>query len=48
MIRTPLLLALAALALVQCARALRPLQVDLSTLAADAPAWLAELTDRDA
>ena len=48
MIRTPLLLALAALALVQGARVLRPVDVDLSTLADDAPAWLAELTDRDA
>ena len=48
MIRTPLLLALAALALVQSARALRPIAVDLGTLADDVPAWLDELTERNA
>ena len=47
MIRTPLLLALAALA-VAGARALRPVPLDLDGLSADAPAWLDQLVERNA
>ena len=48
MIRLSLFLALATVALIQGARVLDPFAVDLDSIAADAPAWLAELTERNA
>ena len=47
MIRTPLLLALAALAALG-ARAVRPIDLPLDGLGDDADAWLDELTERNA
>lgn len=47
MIRLPLLLTAAA-AVALGARALRPLALDFGDLAADAPAWLDQLAERNA
>ena len=47
MVRTPLLLAAAAVLAALGAHTLRPVALDLGGLDADAPAWLDELVERN-